>query len=90
MIGRVAVGRLAETMVGIGATHGTRVVATLTGMDQPLGVEVGNANEIAESLDVLADGGPADVVELTYSLAADIVEIDVDGGGQHGRGHRIV
>jgi pyrimidine-nucleoside phosphorylase len=65
--------RLAETMVGIGATHGTRVVATLTGMDQPLGVEVGNANEIAESLDVLADGGPADVVELTYSLAADML-----------------
>lgn len=65
--------RLAETMVGIGASHGTKVVATLTGMDQPLGVEVGNANEIAESLDVLAGGGPDDVVELTYSLAADML-----------------
>lgn len=65
--------RLAETMVGIGASHGTKVVATLTGMDQPLGVEVGNANEIAESLDVLAGGGPADVVELTYSLGADML-----------------
>lgn len=64
---------LAETMVGIGASHGTKVVATLTGMDQPLGVEVGNANEIAESLDVLAGGGPADVVELTYSLGADML-----------------
>jgi pyrimidine-nucleoside phosphorylase len=64
---------LAETMVGIGDSHGTKVVATLTGMDQPLGVEVGNANEIAESLDVLAGGGPEDVVELTYSLGADML-----------------
>ncbi|MCP3995195.1 MAG: thymidine phosphorylase [bacterium] len=64
---------LAETMVGIGASHGTKVVATLTGMDQPLGVAVGNANEINESLDVLAGGGPEDVVELTYSLGADML-----------------
>lgn len=64
---------LAETMVGIGASHGAKVVATLTGMDQPLGVEVGNANEIAESLDVLDGGGPADIVDLTYSLAADML-----------------
>jgi pyrimidine-nucleoside phosphorylase len=64
---------LAETMVGIGASHGAKVVATLTGMDQPLGVEVGNANEIAESLDVLEGGGPADIVDLTYSLAADML-----------------
>ena len=75
--------RLAETMVGIGAAHNTKVVATLTAMDQPLGVEVGNANEIAESLDVLDGGGPADVVEITYSLAADMlllagVELDRD------------
>ena len=65
--------RLASTMVGIGESHGTKVVATLTGMDQPLGVEVGNANEISESIDVLAGGGPADVVELTYSLGADML-----------------
>ncbi len=64
---------LAETMVGIGASHGTKVVATLTAMDQPLGREVGNANEIDESLDVLSGGGPADVVEITYSLAADML-----------------
>jgi len=64
---------LAETMVGIGASHGTKVVATLTAMDQPLGREVGNANEISESIDVLAGGGPADVVEITYSLAADML-----------------
>jgi pyrimidine-nucleoside phosphorylase len=70
---------LAETMVGIGASHGTKVVATLTAMDQPLGREVGNANEIDESLDVLSGGGPADVVEITYSLAADMLLLaDID------------
>ncbi|MGA9597698.1 MAG: thymidine phosphorylase, partial [Acidimicrobiia bacterium] len=64
---------LAETMVDIGAAHGTRVVATLTAMDQPLGREIGNGNEINESLDVLADAGPDDVVELTYHLGADML-----------------
>ncbi len=64
---------LAETMVSIGAAHGTKVVATLTAMDQPLGREVGNANEISESLAVLAGGGPEDVVALTYSLGADML-----------------
>jgi pyrimidine-nucleoside phosphorylase len=60
--------RLAATMVEIGAAHDTEVVALLTNMDQPLGHEVGNAGEIAESLDVLAGGGPPDVAELTYEL----------------------
>ena len=64
---------LAKTMVGIGSSHGTKVVATLTSMNQPLGEAVGNANEIAESLDVLSGGGPADVVELTYSLGVDML-----------------
>ncbi len=84
---------LAETMVGIGAAHGTKVVATLTGMDQPLGVAVGNANEINESLDVLAGGGPDDVVELTYSLGADMLVlggIDSDRESALARLHRAV
>lgn len=73
MKNETAARQLAETMVGLGEAHGTKVVATLTAMDQPLGREVGNANEIAESLDVLAGGGPADVVDITYSLAADML-----------------
>ncbi len=64
---------LAETMVGIGASHQTQVVALLTAMDQPLGNEIGNANEIAESLDVLAGGGPADLVEITYRLGVEML-----------------
>lgn len=59
---------LARTMVGIGAAHGTPVTALITDMSQPLGRAVGNANEIAESLEVLRGGGPADLVEVTYQL----------------------
>jgi len=64
---------LAKTMVSIGQLHGTKVLATLTAMDQPLGQEVGNANEIRESLDVLAGAGPEDVVAVTLSLGADML-----------------
>jgi thymidine phosphorylase len=64
---------LARTMVGIGADHGVRTVALLTAMDTPLGRTVGNANEVAESVEVLAGGGPADVVELTVALAREML-----------------
>ncbi|GAA4145216.1 thymidine phosphorylase [Actinomadura keratinilytica] len=64
---------LAETMVGIGADHGVRTVALLTAMDRPLGRAVGNAVEVAESVEVLAGGGPSDVVELTVTLAREML-----------------
>ena len=64
---------LAEAMVGIGAAHGANVVAVFTAMDQPLGREVGNGNEIAESLDVLEGRGPADLVEVTYRLGGEML-----------------
>lgn len=64
---------LAETMVGIGAAHATKVVALLSNMDQPLGNEIGNANEVAESLDILRGGGPDDLVELTYALGIEML-----------------
>ena len=66
---------LARTMVDIGAAHGVRTSALLTDMSAPLGVAVGNAVEVAESLEVLAGGGPADVVELTLALAREMVEL---------------
>ena len=65
--------RLAETMAGIGRRHGTEVVALLTDMDQPLGREVGNANEIRESLDVLRGVGPPDVTALVLRLAEEML-----------------
>lgn len=72
---------LAHTMVGIGIKNEVETVALITSMDQPLGNEVGNANEIRESVDVLNGKGPDDVTELTLSLAAVMLELGgVDGG----------
>ncbi|WP_066933316.1 thymidine phosphorylase [Microtetraspora fusca] len=65
---------LAETMVALGGDAGVRTVALLTAMDRPLGRAVGNALEVAESVEVLAGGGPSDVVELTVRLAREMLE----------------
>lgn len=65
---------LARTMVELGAAHGLVTRALLTDMSVPLGRSVGNAVEVAESLDVLAGGGPEDVVELTLALATEMLD----------------
>jgi thymidine phosphorylase len=72
---------LAATMVDLGAAHGVRTVALLTEMDVPLGRTAGNALEVAEAVEVLAGGGPADVRELTLRLAEEMLALaglDVD------------
>jgi thymidine phosphorylase len=66
---------LAHTMVELGAAHGVPTRALLTDMNRPLGATVGNALEVAESLEVLAGGGPPDVVELTLRLAAEMLDL---------------
>jgi thymidine phosphorylase len=67
-------------MVELGAARGVATRALLTDMDVPLGRAVGNAVEVAESLDVLAGGGPADVVTLTLALAGEMLDLaGVDG-----------
>ncbi len=72
---------LARLMVELGGAHGVPTRALLTDMNCPLGRTVGNALEVAEALDVLAGGGPADVVELTVRLAAEMLTIaGIDGG----------
>ncbi len=72
---------LARTMVGIGANSGVETVALITSMEQPLGREVGNANEIEESVAVLRGEGPEDVTELTFALAEVMLELaGIDGG----------
>jgi thymidine phosphorylase len=71
---------LARTMVELGTAHGVPTHALLTDMNCPLGATVGNALEIAEALEVLAGGGPPDVVELTLRLAAEMLELaGIDG-----------
>ncbi|GIF10911.1 thymidine phosphorylase [Actinoplanes teichomyceticus] len=64
---------LARTMVQLGKDSGVTTVALLTDMSTPLGLAIGNANEVAESVEVLAGGGPADVVELTLALAREML-----------------
>jgi thymidine phosphorylase len=65
---------LARIMVDLGAADGLATRALLTDMNRPLGRTVGNAVEVEESLDVLAGGGPPDVVELTLALAVEMLE----------------
>jgi thymidine phosphorylase len=72
---------LAATMVRIGTDHGLPTTALLTDMSVPLGRTAGNALEVAESVEVLRGGGPADVVELTVALAREMLALaglDVD------------
>jgi pyrimidine-nucleoside phosphorylase len=64
---------LAEALVRVGTRAGKRVVALLTGMEAPLGVAVGNAVETREAFEVLAGGGPADLVECTMALSAEML-----------------
>jgi thymidine phosphorylase len=64
---------LARTMVDLGTDAGVTTVALLTDMSTPLGRTAGNALEVRESLEVLAGGGPQDVVELTVALAQEML-----------------
>ncbi len=64
---------LAETMVALGKDAGVNTVALLTDMSTPLGLTAGNAIEVEESVEVLAGGGPSDVVELTVRLAEEML-----------------
>jgi thymidine phosphorylase len=82
---------LARTMVALGTDSGVSTTALLTDMSTPLGLAIGNANEVRESVEVLAGGGPADVVELTIALAREMLTLaglpdaDVEGAIAGGR-----
>jgi len=75
MTDRARAAELARTMVRLGRDHGLKVRAVLSAMDTPLGWAAGNALEVAESLEVLSGGGPADLVELTLALAREMLEL---------------
>ena len=66
---------LSEVMVELGPAHGVRTTALLTQMDVPLGRTAGNALEVVEAVEVLAGGGPSDVVELTLDLAREMLDL---------------
>jgi thymidine phosphorylase len=78
-------------MTELGDDAGVKTTAFLTNMNVPLGLAIGNANEVRESVEVLAGGGPADVVELTVALAremldaAGVPDADVEGALKDGR-----
>jgi thymidine phosphorylase len=82
---------LARTMVALGTDAGVNTTALLTDMNVPLGLAIGNANEVRESVEVLAGGGPADIVELTVALAremlamAGMTDVDVAANLHNGR-----
>lgn len=80
---------LAHTMVGIGGSYGVNTIAFITSMDQPLGKEVGNANEIRESIDVLRGEGPDDVTELTMEFARAMLVLGGVEGGKERLEHAI-
>jgi thymidine phosphorylase len=65
---------LARVMVELGKHAGVNTRALVTAMDVPLGLTAGNALEVRESIEVLAGGGPADVVELTITLAREMLD----------------
>ena len=66
---------LAHVMVGLGKRAGVNTVALVTAMDIPLGLTAGNALEVREAIEVLAGGGPSDVIELTVLLAQEMLEL---------------
>ena len=82
---------LARTMVDLGTDHGVKTSALLTDMSTPLGLTVGNALEVRESVEVLAGGGPADIVELTVELAREMLtaagkpDADIEAALKDGR-----
>ena len=82
---------LARTMVDLGRDAGVATSALLTNMNVPLGLAIGNANEVRESVEVLAGGGPSDIVELTVALAREMLalvgrtDVDVEAALTDGR-----
>jgi thymidine phosphorylase len=82
---------LARTLVQLGQDAGVNTSALLTDMSTPLGLKIGNALEVEESIEVLAGGGPRDVVELTIELAKEMLRLagrpdaDVESALKDGR-----
>jgi len=75
--------KLARAMIQLGADRGTPVVALVTAMDRPLGFACGNALEVKESIDALSGSGPADLMEVTYALGAEMLVLAGQASDAH-------
>jgi pyrimidine-nucleoside phosphorylase len=79
---------LAQTMIALGADHACPVVALLTAMDRPLGRACGNALEVEEAIHALKGEGPADLMDVTYALGAEMLLLaGVASGAEDARRH---
>jgi len=65
---------LAHSLLQVGGALGRRMGALITDMTQPLGRAVGNAVEVAEAIETLKGGGPADTRMLMIELTALMCE----------------
>ena len=66
---------LATVLVQLGNDAGVKTSAMLTDMSTPLGLRVGNALEVQEAVEVLAGGGPQDVIDITIELAREMLRL---------------
>lgn len=73
---------LAQVLTQLGADAGVKTSALLTDMSTPLGLKVGNSLEVEEAVEVLAGGGPKDLIDITVALATEMLRLsgksDVD------------
>jgi pyrimidine-nucleoside phosphorylase len=81
--------RLAQSLVAIGNASGVRTEAVVTRMDAPLGLEVGNANEVIESIETLKGKGPADLERLSVLLAARMLVLAGVADSQDAAEHSV-
>ena len=70
--------KLAQSMISVGELMGVKMSHLLTPMEEPLGWAVGNALEIAECVDTLQGGGPADLIKLVLDLAEKVSDTPRD------------
>jgi pyrimidine-nucleoside phosphorylase len=64
---------LAVAITNVAKAMGKPARAILTAMDEPLGRSVGNALEVAESVECLRGRGPRDLMEVTYALGVEML-----------------
>ena len=74
---------LAEALVRVGTAAGKKVTALLTDMSAPLGRTVGNANETREAIEVLHGKAPADLLECTFALGSEMLQLGGVAAGDH-------